>query len=79
MRSLLALGLLIALGTSADAAPVHHQRVRHHVFISPRAASSFAAVPVWGDQRTWSPAYQNDTPSYHDASKYGGSTALSAE
>ncbi len=78
MRSVLALGLLIALGASADAATLHHARTRHHVFIPPGVASSFAAVPGWSYERPRSPIY-DDTPDYRDASKSGGSRALPAE
>jgi hypothetical protein len=35
MRAVLALGLLIALCASANAATVHHFRARHHVTIQP--------------------------------------------
>jgi len=45
MRSVLVLGLLMALCVSADAATAHHYRA-HHVIIRPGIASSFAAVPV---------------------------------
>ena len=45
MRSVLVLGLLMALCVSADAATAHHYRT-HHVIIRPGIASSFAAVPI---------------------------------
>jgi hypothetical protein len=70
------LGLLMTLCTSADAATLHHHRARHHVVIPPGVASSFAAVPRW----TYAPPSPtdpyDDTPSYNDPSKSGGSTAL---
>ena len=51
MRSILVLGLLIALSTSADAANMHHHsRTRHH--LSPNVASSFNFAPRWGYERT---------------------------
>jgi hypothetical protein len=43
MRAVLAVGLLIALGASADAATVH--RARHQVVVQRGAVPSFAAVP----------------------------------
>jgi len=74
MRSILALGFLIALSASADAATLHHFRARHHLFIGPNVASSFAAVP---DYERLPPAVRyDDAPSYNDPSKFGGSTAL---
>jgi hypothetical protein len=64
MRSLLALGLLIALCGSTNAATVHHPSkhvsVRHsHVF---RHSFGFVVPPV----------HYDDTPSYNDPSKFGG-------
>lgn len=38
MRSIVAVGLLIALCTSANAATMHHSRTRHHVIIAPGVA-----------------------------------------
>ena len=66
MRSFLALGLLITLCASANAATVHHSRTHHLVFIPPSVALGFAAVPGR------SPIYYNDTPSYNDPSRFGG-------
>ena len=68
MRSILILGLLIALSTSANAATMHHSRTRHH--LSPNVASSFNFAPGWGYERTAPsvhheyspPAYNNDGP-----------------
>jgi hypothetical protein len=76
MRSILVLSMLMMLCTSANAAAAHHHRAHHHVLMNPGVASSFAAVP--------GPAYMppppaiqyNDTPSYNDPSKFGGSEAL---
>jgi hypothetical protein len=55
MRYATALGLLIALGVSANAAPVHHHRARHHVIIRPDQgvpATGRFAVPGWSDEAT---------------------------
>ena len=71
MRSILALGLLITLCCSADAATVHHFRTRHH-HVTSRFANSFAYVPP-------RPPVHFDAPSYNDASQFGGSTPLPAE
>ncbi|MEA2820777.1 MAG: hypothetical protein QOJ86_2781 [Bradyrhizobium sp.] len=68
MRSFLALGLLITLCGSASAATVHHSR--RHVIVHP--GESWA----YGGPRP--PVHYDDTPSYDDPSKYGGSAALSA-
>jgi hypothetical protein len=65
MRSILVLGLLIALSTSADAATMHHSRTRHH--LSPDAASSFNFAPGWGYERTApSVHYEDVPPAYND-------------
>ena len=73
MRSILVLGLLIAVSASAQAATTHHY-TRHHVFISPRVAASFDAVPGWAESPR--PSIRNDVPSYNDPSKFGGDAAL---
>lgn len=74
MRSLLAVGFLIALTASASAAPMHgtltrYRGVSHHGqavppghFAIPRDAYAAPRLPV----------YYNDTPSYNDPSKFGG-------
>jgi hypothetical protein len=76
MRSILALGLLMTLCASANAATLHRHRTRHHVVIPPGVASSFAAVSGW----TYAPpppaVHYDDTPSYNDPSMYGGPEAL---
>jgi hypothetical protein len=72
MRSILVLGLLIALSTSADAATMHHSRTRHH--LSPNIASSFNFAPSRGYERTAQsvhyeyapPAYNDPGPAYND-------------
>ena len=60
MRSIQALGLLIALSASADAATMHHSRTRHH--LSPNVASSFNFAPSWGYQRTAPSVHYEDVP-----------------
>jgi hypothetical protein len=65
---LVVLGLLIALGTSADAATMHHSKTRHH--LSRHVTSSFNFAPSWGYERTapsvhygyTPPAYNDDGP-----------------
>jgi hypothetical protein len=74
IRSLLALGLSIALSASAEAATMHHHRTHHHFIIPPNVASSFAAVPGWAPAPP--PARYDDTPGHGDPSRFGGSTAL---
>jgi hypothetical protein len=77
MRSVLVLGLLIAVSASAQAATAHHHYTRHHVFISPRVASSFNAIPGWVyEPPRPSIRYDDAPPSYNDPSKFGGSEAL---
>jgi hypothetical protein len=61
MRSVLALGLLIALTASANAARVHHGKPRH-VVVRP-------GQPV--DPR-FPPVLEDQTPSYDDPSRRGG-------
>ena len=65
MRSILVLGLLIALSTSADAATMHHSRPWHH--LSPHVASSFNFAPSWGYEPT-APSldYEDTPPAYND-------------
>jgi hypothetical protein len=75
MRSILVLGLLIAVTASAQAATAHRHYTRHHVFIGPRVASSFDAVPGWAESPKPSIRY-DDVPSYNDPSRYGGDAAL---
>ena len=64
MRSVLVLGLLIALSTSADAATMHHSRTRHH--LTPNAASSFNFAPGWGYERTAPSVYEDTPPAFGD-------------
>ena len=76
MRSILVLGLLIAVTASAQAATAHHHRYTHHHFLfSDRVASSFDAVPGWAESPRPSIRY-GDVSSYNDPSRYGGDAAL---
>jgi len=68
MRSVLALRLLLILCGSADAATVHHSRTHHHV-----------AAPSWVYAPPRPQVHYDDTPSYDDPSKFGGSEALPVE
>jgi hypothetical protein len=77
MRSILALGLLITLCGSADAATVRHFRTRHH-HVTSGLANSFAYRPARPPVHDYTPGY-NEAPGNHDASTYGGSTALPAK
>ncbi len=55
MRSVLALGLLVILCASANAATVHHLRTRQHVIVRPSqgvAVPGRFAVPGWSDEAT---------------------------
>jgi hypothetical protein len=68
MRCFLAIGLLITLCASASAATVHY--ARDHVIVHSSEAWAYAAPRP--------PVHYDDTPSYNDPSKYGGSAALPA-
>jgi hypothetical protein len=68
MRSFLALSLMITLCASASAATVHH--LRHHVIVGPSLDWAYTAPRP--------PDHYDDTPSYNDPSKFGGSAALPA-
>jgi hypothetical protein len=74
MRSVLALSLLVALCSSANAATVHHLKRMHHpeprrVFVHPGRAVD----PLYQrlDPR-FPPVIEDQTPSYDDPSKFGG-------
>jgi hypothetical protein len=81
MRVVLALGLLLALCGSADAARAHHAKSRH-VIREGRAFPWGSAVRGWSHAPLGSPLYRSyaaprpdpydDTPSYDDPSKFGG-------
>ncbi len=83
MRTVLALGLLIALSATADAATVHHAKARHvgvHRSQDPMrsfnrsegAVPGFAAGPARPGAAIWPPVLEDQTPSYDDPSKLGG-------
>jgi len=76
MRSVLVLGLLIAVSAPAQAATTHQHHTRYHAFISPRVASSFNAVPGWAYKPPPPAIRYGDVPSYNDPSKFGGGEAL---
>jgi len=65
MRLVLALGLLIALSASADAARGHHSKPRHVI-----GHPGFRPGPVV-DPR-FPPVLEDQTPRYDDPSKFGG-------
>jgi hypothetical protein len=72
MRSVLALGFLIALCASANAARLHHAQPRHvikprHIIVLPGQDM----IPVFGSPE-WARLHRKDTPSYDDPSKFGG-------
>ena len=79
MRYILALGLLIALCASADAAARgHHAKSRHSIvgpsqaavpsYVAPGGARIYRDDSVPGGLRT----YHDDPPAYDDPSKFGG-------
>jgi hypothetical protein len=85
MRSVLALGLLIALCASASAAARGHSSKSRHVVVRPSHAvtSSFGMIPsdaVPGGVRVYRDdtvpggvrTYHDDPPAYDDPSKFGG-------
>jgi hypothetical protein len=85
MRTVLALGLLIALCASANAAVAqHHSKSRHVVIRQGRAVNpGFDAFPgdtVPGGARIYRDdtvpggvrTYHDDPPAYNDPSKFGG-------
>ena len=79
MRSFLALSLLMILCASASAATVHHTIPRHHVIVRPSQRFQGYAVPGWAYAAPPPTVHYDDTPSYNDPSKFGGSTALPIE
>jgi hypothetical protein len=70
VRSALALGLLITLCYSADAATVHHLRTHRHHYVTSGFANSFAYEPA-------RPPVQDYVPETRPpATTYGGATLL---
>ena len=77
MRSLLlALGLLMTLCASANAATMHHSSPRHHVVAGP--GQDFHAIPRW-EYLAVGPTINYGIPRYDDPSKFGGGEALPVE
>jgi hypothetical protein len=82
MRVVLALGLLLALCASADAARAHHAGSRHVIIRQGYAFPRGSAVREWSYAPLGSSLYRSyaaprpdpygDTPSYDDPSKFGG-------
>jgi hypothetical protein len=71
MRSALALGLLVTLCYSANAATVHHVRTHHHHYVTSGFADSFAYEPARPPVHDYAPA-ETRPP----ATTYGGATLL---
>ena len=69
MRFILALGVLIALCTSANAAKVHHFRARDHVTIQP---SKGTCVPPTCYKFPGYPPLPPEAIRTHDPSNFGG-------
>lgn len=69
MRSALAVGLLIILCASADAATAHHFRTRHQVIIQP---SQGMCVPPTCYKYPGYPPLPPEAVRNHDASTFGG-------
>ena len=63
-RYVLILGLLIVGSASAQAAPLHRYDTVDHVFISPKVASSFDAVP--GRAEAPRPSIRHDDVAGHN-------------
>jgi hypothetical protein len=78
VRSFLALNLLMIVCASASAATVRHTIPRHHAIVRPSQGWGYA-VPRWAYAAPPPTVRYDDTPSYNDPSKSGGSTALPIE
>jgi hypothetical protein len=61
---------------AATAARIDHSGAWRRVRLSPNVASSFDAAPGWISGPPAPAVHDDDTPSYNDPSKFGGSTAL---
>jgi hypothetical protein len=72
MRSVLALGLLIALCASANAARVHHSKPRHVIGRPSQSLDPRFVRPSQSVDPRFPPILQDQTPSYNDPSKFGG-------
>ena len=69
MRFALALGLLITVCASANAATVHHSRTRHHITIQP---SQGICVPPACYKFPGYPPLPPEAIRTHDPSNFGG-------
>jgi hypothetical protein len=69
----LALSLLMILCGSASAVTLHHTIPRHHVIVRPSQGFPGYAVPGWAYAAPPPTVHYDDTPSYNDPSKFGGS------
>jgi hypothetical protein len=72
MRSVLALGLLIALCASANAARVRHSKPRHVIVRPSQSLDPRFVRPSQSVDPRFPPVLQDQTPSYNDPSKFGG-------
>jgi hypothetical protein len=72
LTSVLALGLLINLCASTQAAPSHHAKVRHGNVHHGRDAIPGFAGPVPAVDPRFPPVLEDQTPRYDDPSKFGG-------
>jgi hypothetical protein len=69
MRPALALGLLITVCASANAATVHHSRTRHHITIQPGQGT---CVPPACYKFPGYPPLPPEAIRTHDSSTFGG-------
>jgi hypothetical protein len=76
MRSFFALSLLLTLFASANAATLHHAARLHHVIARPSQDFSDNAIPRSAYAAARPADHYDDTPSYNDPPKFGGSAAL---
>jgi hypothetical protein len=72
MRAVLALGILIALCASANAARVHHSKPRNVIFGASQGVGLRFVRPSQSVDPRFPPVLQDQTPSYNDPSKFGG-------
>jgi hypothetical protein len=76
MRSISALGLLIALCGSADAATVLHVRAYHHHHVTSRFANSFASEPAQPPSHYYAPGTNETGGDHEQGTTYGGAPLL---
>ena len=72
MRSVLSLGLLIALCASADAATAHHSKPRHLIVRPSQGLTLRHAVPGRAYAAPRPPIRYDEMPKFNDPSKFGG-------